>query len=122
MQGGKFMSDLKGAAIFAQSGGPTSVINASAAGVITEALKAEAITNVYGSAHGIRGMLDDVIYDMSKEDEKELGLLLTTPSSALGSARYKLKKSDDDDTDYKKLLNLFQNCIIFLTYYYYIII
>ena len=102
------MSELRGAAIFAQSGGPTSVINASAAGVITEALKADAITNVYGSAHGIRGMLDDVIYDMSKEDARELELLLTTPSSALGSARYKLKKFEDDDSDYQKLLNLFR--------------
>ena len=101
------MSELRGAAIFAQSGGPTAVINASAAGVITEALKAEAITNVYGSAHGIRGMLDDIVYDMSKEDARELELLLTTPSSALGSARYKLKKFEDDDSDYKKLLNLF---------------
>ncbi|MDR3119896.1 MAG: 6-phosphofructokinase [Clostridiales bacterium] len=102
------MSELKGAAIFAQSGGPTSVINASAAGVITEALKADAITHVYGSAHGIRGMLDDVIYDMSKEDGRELELLLTTPSSALGSARYKLKHYDEDDRDYKKILDLFR--------------
>jgi 6-phosphofructokinase 1 len=53
-------------------------------------------------------MLDDVIYDMSKEDARELELLPTTPSSALGSARYKLKKFEDDDTDYKKLLNLFR--------------
>ena len=102
------MGVLKGAAIFAQSGGPTAVINASAAGVITEALKSDAITNVYGSAHGIRGMLDDVIYDMSKEDARELELLLTTPSSALGSVRYKLKKSEEDDKDYVKLLNLFR--------------
>ncbi|MCL2059017.1 MAG: 6-phosphofructokinase [Oscillospiraceae bacterium] len=102
------MSELKGAAIFAQSGGPTAVINASAAGVITEALKADAITHVYGSAHGVRGMLDDVIYDMSKEDARELELLTTTPSSALGSARYKLKNFEDDDTDYVKLLSLFR--------------
>ena len=102
------MGGLKGAAIFAQSGGPSSVINASAAGVITEALKADSITEVYGSAHGIRGMLDGTIYDMSKEDANELNLLLSTPSSALGSARYKLKKFAEDDTDYIKLLNLFQ--------------
>ena len=102
------MGELKGAAIFAQSGGPTSVINASAAGVFSEALKAEDVTGVYGSAHGIKGMLDDVIYDITKEDQRELDLLLTTPSSALGSARYKLKHFDEDDRDYKKLLNLFR--------------
>ena len=102
------MAELKGAAIFAQSGGPTSVINASAAGVITEAMKSGSITNVYGSAHGIRGMVNDVIYDMSKEDRKEIDLLVTTPSSALGSSRYKLKNFEDDDTDYKKLLSLFE--------------
>ena len=111
------MSELKGAAIFAQSGGPTSVINASAAGVITEALKAGAMTDVYGSAHGIRGMLDDVIYDMSKEDKRELDLLLTTPSSALGSARYKLKHYDEDDRDYKKLLELFRKYNIRYMYF-----
>ena len=87
------MSELKGACIFGQSGGPTSVINASAAGVIQEALKQGCITNVYGAAHGIKGVLDDKLYDMSKEDAKELDLLKTTPSSALGSVRYKLKSA-----------------------------
>ena len=102
------MDVLKGAAVFAQSGGPTSVINASAAGVITEALKSDAITGVYGSAHGVRGMLNGVVYDMAKEDRKEIDLLVTTPSSALGSSRYKLKNFEDDDSDYKKLLSLFK--------------
>ena len=102
------MSELKGACIFGQSGGPTSVINASAAGVFEEALKNDSITNVYGAAHGIRGMLDDVIYDISKEDPEELKLLLNSPSSALGSVRYKLKHFDEDETDYKKLLALFK--------------
>jgi 6-phosphofructokinase 1 len=111
------MSVLKGAAIFAQSGGPTSVINASAAGVITEALKSDAITAVYGSAHGVRGMLDEVIFDMSKEDAAELELLRTTPSSALGSVRYKLKNFEEDDTDYKKLINLFKKYNIRYIYF-----
>lgn len=101
------MAQLKGACIFGQSGGPTSVINASAAGVFTEALKQEAITNVYGAAHGIKGILDEVFYDISKEDPYELELLKTTPSSALGSVRYKLKKAEDDETDYKRMLEVF---------------
>lgn len=102
------MSKLVGAAIFGQSGGPTSVINASAAGVIQEALKQDCITAVYGAAHGIKGILDEVFYDMSKEDPYELDLLKTTPSSALGSVRYKLKSAEDDETDYKRLLEVFK--------------
>lgn len=102
------MSELKGAAIFGQSGGPTSVINASAAGVFTEALKQGNITAVYGAAHGIKGILDEKFYDMSKEDPYELELLKTTPSSALGSVRYKLKSAEEDDTDYKRLLEVFK--------------
>lgn len=102
------MSQLNGALIFGQSGGPTSVINASAAGVFTEALKQESITKVYGAAHGIKGMLDEILYDISKEDPRELELLKTTPSSALGSVRYKLKKAQDDETDYKRLLDVFE--------------
>lgn len=102
------MSVLKGAAIFGQSGGPTSVINASAAGVFQEALKQDNITAVYGMAHGIKGALTENFYDMSKEDAYELDLLKTTPSSALGSVRYKLKHYDEDETDYKRLLEVFK--------------
>ena len=102
------MKNLKGALVFAQSGGPTSVINASAAGVFIEGLKSEQITAVYGAAHGIRGILNEEMYDISKEDEKELLLLKNTPSSALGSVRYKLKDASVDDTDYKRLLEVFK--------------
>jgi len=99
---------LKGACIIGQSGGPTAVINASAYGVIKTALECEDITKVYGAAHGIRGILDDKLYDMGEEDLQELALLMQTPSSALGSCRYKLKDSAEDDTDYKRILEIFQ--------------
>src|SRR5665647_334104 len=102
------MSELRGTCIFGQSGGPTSVINASASGVFQEALKQDCITAVYGAAYGIKGILNEKFYDMGKEDIKELELLKTTPSSALGSVRYKLKKVEDDDTDYKRLLEVFK--------------
>ncbi|HKL94685.1 MAG TPA: 6-phosphofructokinase [Clostridia bacterium] len=102
------MKNLKGACMFGQSGGPTSVINSSAAGVFIEALKQEYITAVYGAAHGIRGILEEKFYDISKEDMKELELLKYTPSSALGSVRYKLKDIKVDDTDYKRLLEVFK--------------
>ena len=102
------MKGLKGALMFAQSGGPTCVINSSAAGVFIEGLHSEQITAVYGAAHGIRGVLNEEFYDISKEDEKELLLLKQTPSSALGSVRYKLKDANVDDTDYKRLLEVFK--------------
>ena len=102
------MKGLKGTLIFAQSGGPTSVINASAAGVFLEGLKTPEITAVYGAAHGIKGILNEEFYDISKEDEKELLLLKNTPSSAMGSVRYKLKDASVDDTDYKRLLEVFK--------------
>ena len=97
------MKELKGACLFGQSGGPTSVINASAAGVFLEALDQKNITRVYGAVHGIRGILNEELIDINQEDPKELEYLKHTPSSALGSVRYKLKDADVDDTDYKRL-------------------
>ena len=102
------MKNLVGACIFGQSGGPTSVINASAAGVFIEALKQDKITAVYGAAHGIKGILNEEFYDIGQEDMDELLLLKNTPSSSLGSVRYKLKDPDLDDTDYKRILEVFR--------------
>lgn len=102
------MNKLKGAAIIGQSGGPTSVINASAAGVFIEALKQENITRVYGACHGIKGILNEEFFDINQEDIKELELLKTTPSSTIGSVRYKLKNLAEDDSEYKKLLEVFK--------------
>ncbi|MEG1404371.1 MAG: 6-phosphofructokinase [Oscillospiraceae bacterium] len=99
---------LKGSCIIGQSGGPTAVINASAYGVIRTALDSELITKVYGAAHGIKGVLDDKLYIMDEEDPKELQLLKNTPSSELGSVRYKIADPEKDDTDYKKILEIFK--------------
>lgn len=102
------MKNLKGACVLGQSGGPTSVINASAAGVFLEALNQECITAVYGAKHGIRGILNEELYDIGKEDIKELELLKTTPSSSIGSVRYKLANPEVDDKDYKRILEVFK--------------
>jgi len=102
------MSVLKGACIIGQSGGPTSVINASAYGVIRTALDNENITAVYGAQNGIKGVLKDQLIDMSQEEREELELLPYTPSSALGSCRYKIADPDVDDTDYKRILEIFK--------------
>ncbi len=103
------MGKLIGNAIFGQSGGPTAVINASAAGVFTEALQQTGtIKKVFGAANGIVGILNEKFYDIGQEDPAELELLKTTPSSALGSCRYKLADQAEDDTDYKRILEVFK--------------
>lgn len=109
---------LKGACIIGQSGGPTSVINASAYGTIRAGLDSPAITRVYGAAHGIRGVLDDQLYDMNQEDPAELAYLRNTPSSELGSCRYKMKDPAVDDTDYKRILEIFRKYDV--RYFFYI--
>ncbi|MGE4354654.1 MAG: 6-phosphofructokinase [Oscillospiraceae bacterium] len=97
-----------GACIIGQSGGPTAVINASAYGAIKSALESPYITRVLGAANGIVGVLNDKLYDLNQEDEYELTLLLNTPSSELGSCRYKIADFNDDDTDYKRILEIFK--------------
>ena len=99
---------LIGAAIIGQSGGPSAVINASAYGVIKTALESEAITTVYGANHGIKGVLNDRLMIVDKEDPKELEKMLYTPSSALGSCRYKIADPEADDTDFKRILEIFK--------------
>ncbi len=102
------MTTLKGSCIIGQSGGPTAVINASALGAIQTALSSENITRVFGAANGIEGVLNERLYDMALEDPTELELLKSTPASALGSCRYKMADPAVDDTDYKRLLEVFK--------------
>ena len=99
---------LKGACIIGQSGGPTAVINASAFGAIKSALDSPYITRVLGAANGIVGVLNDKLYDLNQEDEYELTLLINTPSSELGSCRYKMADFEEDETDYKRILEIFK--------------
>ena len=101
-------NQLKGACIIGQSGGPTAVINASAYGAIKSALDSPYITRVLGAANGIVGVLNDKLYDLNREDEYELTLLINTPSSELGSCRYKIADFNEDDTDYKRILEIFK--------------
>ncbi len=99
---------LVGSLIIGQSGGPSSVINCSAYGVIKAGLENENITTVYGAHHGIKGVLNDELMIMNEEDPSELENMLYTPSSALGSCRYKIADPDVDDTDYKRILEIFK--------------
>ena len=112
------MKALVGAVLIGQSGGPTSVINASALGCIETAMASANVTKVYGAAHGIKGVLNDEIYDLTQEDPAELSLMRYTPSSVLGSCRYKLADFMVDDTDYKRILDIFKKYDI--RYFFYI--
>lgn len=103
------MTKLIGNLVFGQSGGPTSVINSSAAGVFLEALDhPDRIPRVFGMRHGIEGVLNDDLLDISKEDRAELELLCGTPSSILGTCRYKLADPAVDDSDYRRILEVFR--------------
>ena len=85
---------MKGNAIIGQFGGPTSVINSSLCGLIQEGLKSKKIKNVLGMRYGIIGFMKGEIVDLGKEDHQVIKTLRQTPSSALGSCRYILKKED----------------------------
>ena len=81
---------LVGSLIVGQSGGPSSVINCSAYGVIKTGLENPNITKVYGAHHGIVGVLNDQLMIMDEEDPAELANMMHTPSSALGSEHQRL--------------------------------
>ncbi|MHC5115639.1 MAG: diphosphate--fructose-6-phosphate 1-phosphotransferase [Planctomycetota bacterium] len=85
---------LRGNAIVGQSGGPTSVINASLAGIIAKAKECEGIHNVFGMRYGIEGFMAENIINLSDQPTSILEGLKTTPSSALGSCRHKLQEAD----------------------------
>ena len=77
----------------AQSGGPTAVINASVAGVVSEALNHPCIEEVYGGMNGVLGILKEEIMDLAEESQQNIRGLRYTPASALGTCRFKLKKT-----------------------------
>lgn len=85
---------LKGNAIIGQSGGPTSVINSSLAGVIDSAQKFDGIETLYGMQFGIEGFMAENFIDLSSQPKSVVDGLKTTPSSTLGSCRHKLQEED----------------------------
>jgi len=96
-------------AFYAQSGGVTAVINASAAGVIEACRKHKnKIGKVYAGRHGIVGALLEDLIDTSKESAASIRALKHTPSGAFGSARYKLKKIEDNPAQYERLIEVFK--------------
>lgn len=90
------MTGRKRNAVVGQSGGPTAVINNSLVGVIHEALQHEEIGQIYGMLRGIKGVLDEDLVDLGRESSQTLEMLRVTPSSALGTVRYKVTEADYD--------------------------
>ena len=98
-----------GNAIYGQSGGPTSVINSSAYGVIKEAKKhQDLIPEIYAMHFGLEGLLEDDIINLSKYNDKDLKKLLNTPGAAFGSNRFKLPRFSKDEEIYKKIISTFK--------------
>ena len=96
-------------AFYAQSGGVTAVINASACGVIETARKhRDRIANVYAGRNGIIGALTEDMIDTNRERASTIAALRHTPGGAFGSARYKLKSLDDNKAEYERLVEVFR--------------
>ncbi|NNL10237.1 MAG: 6-phosphofructokinase [Pseudomonadales bacterium] len=96
-------------AFYAQSGGVTSVINASACGVIETARRhKQQIGKVFAGNNGIIGALQEELIDTSKESTKAIAALRHTPSGAFGSCRYKLKGIEENLAEYKRLVEVFK--------------
>ena len=99
----------KANAFYAQSGGVTPVINASACGVIETAGKhKQHIGKVFAGRNGIIGALKEDLIDTSKESKKAIRGLLTTPSGAFGSCRYKLRSIEENRAEYERLIDVFK--------------
>ena len=92
--------------IIAQSGGPTAVINASVAGLVETNNKIKAFDNVYAGLNGIQGILNKNIINLTNISHDDLNTFRYTPSSGLGSCRYKLKDYKIDDSEYVQLLDI----------------
>lgn len=96
-------------AFYAQSGGVTAVINASAAGVIeTARAHSDKIGTVYAGRNGILGALREELIDTSQEDPEQIQALIHTPGGAFGSCRYKLKNIDENRREYERLIEVFR--------------
>ncbi len=83
------MARLNGNALIGQSGGPTVVINQSLVGITRAALGADGIRNVYGACHGVKGILENELIDLGREDAETLERVAVTPAAGLGSVRKK---------------------------------
>jgi 6-phosphofructokinase 1 len=95
-------------AFYAQSGGVSAVINASACGVIETAMRSKSIGRVYAGRHGIVGALTEDLIDVGRESQATIRALRHTPAGAFGSARFKLKGIEQNRAEYERLIEVFR--------------
>ena len=106
--------------LVAQSGGPTSAINATLAGVVENALSSPSVDKIYGSINGIQGVLTENLVDLKAKitNVSELDLLCQTPASALGSCRVKLKDPAVCADEYETIISVLRkyniDCFIYI--------
>lgn len=98
------MAELAGNCLIGQSGGPTAVVNATIAGIVSEALNHGNIEEVYGALNGVAGILQEDLVDLAAESQQAIRGLRYTPGAALGSCRTKLKK----DSEVARALEVFK--------------
>ncbi len=98
---------MKGNAVYAQSGGVTSVINASAYGVIQAAMRSDFIENIYGGFNGINGILYEQLIDIQMESSENIEGLRHTPAGAFGSCRRKLSSLDKNRKQFERIVEVF---------------
>ena len=113
------MAQTMGNVIVGQSGGPTAVINSSLAGVYKTA-RDRGAKKVFGMLHGVQGLLEEQVVDLSQHirSDLDIDLLKRTPSSFLGSCRFKLPEIKDDQTIYDKIFAILDKLEI--EYFFYI--
>ena len=103
----------------AQSGGPTAAINATLAGVFARAEKTKEVDEIYGALNGIEGILNDHLINLRHiiMNEEDKDLLMKTPSTILGSCRYKLPALEEDDSQYRTIVENLQKHHIKVFFY-----
>lgn len=106
--------ELKGNLLVAQSGGPTTVINASLAGVVSEALNHDCIEEIYGGLNGVLGILSENLINLAEESQQVIRGLRHTPGAALGTCRHKLKQAQE----FERILEVFK--VHNIRYFFYI--
>ena len=103
--------------IIAQSGGPTSVINSSVVGLIRANEEFKIFDKVYGGLNGIEGILNKNIIDLSQISSEDIDTFRLTPSSGLGSCRYKMKNLEESTEEYDRLLDILKSLDIKAFFY-----
>ncbi len=108
---------MKKNCIVAQSGGPTVAINASLAGVIDGVIKSDKFDKIYGSVHGIQGVLKNNFLDLSDSSDDFIKKLSYSPAMYLGSCRFKLPSIDDGKETYDAIFKVFQDMNVSAFFY-----